>query len=50
MAEFTIASINCRGLSELRKRRDVLHFLRNQSYDVLFSPGNTSYRKLYSVL
>ena len=36
MIELTIASINCRGLSDIKKRRDVFHFLRNQKYDVLF--------------
>ena len=36
MLEVTLASINCRGLSELKKRRDVLQFMRNQEYDILF--------------
>ena len=36
MLELTIASMNCRGLSDVKKRRDVLHFLRNKDHDVLF--------------
>ena len=28
--------MNCRGLSDIKKRRDVLHFLKNKDYDVLF--------------
>ena len=36
MREINLASLNCRGLSELKKRRDVLNFLKKQNYDVLF--------------
>ena len=36
MLELTLASINCRGLSDLRKRRDVLHFIRSKNYDLVF--------------
>ena len=36
MLEVNLASINCRGLSELKKRRDVMQFMRNQEHDVLF--------------
>ena len=28
--------MNCRGLSDLNKRRDVLNFLRKQNYDIFF--------------
>ena len=30
----TISSMNCQGLSNLRKRRDVFHYLRQKSYSV----------------
>ena len=36
MIELTVATMNCRGLSDVRKRRDVMNFLRNKDYDILF--------------
>ena len=36
MAELTIGTMNCRGMSDVRKRRDVMNFLRNGDYDILF--------------
>lgn len=36
MIELNLVSMNCRGLSDATKRRDVMHFLRNNEYDVLF--------------
>ena len=36
MSDIVIASMNCRGLSDLKKRRDVMHYLRKKDYDILF--------------
>ena len=36
MFELQLATVNCRGLGDLKKRRDVLNFLRNQNYDIIF--------------
>ena len=36
MTELRLATMNCRGLGDLNKRRDVLNFLRNQNYDIIF--------------
>ena len=33
MLEVTIGSNNCRGLNDVKKRRDFLHFIRNKNYD-----------------
>ena len=30
----SIASMNCRGLGNFAKRRDVFHFLRNKKYSI----------------
>ena len=36
MRNLKIASVNVRGLGGQQKRRDVLHYLRNRNYDVIF--------------
>ena len=36
MRTLKIASVNVRGLGGQQKRRDVLHYLRNRNYDVIF--------------
>ena len=36
MIELTVASMNCRGLGETKKRRDVMNFMRNTDYDILY--------------
>ena len=35
MTKFKVASINVRGLGGQHKRRDVLNYLKNKSYDIL---------------
>lgn len=30
----TIASMNCQGLGDMKKRRDVFHYLRNKNYSI----------------
>ena len=35
-SSLTIASINCQGLNNSKKRRDVFHYLRNRKYSILF--------------
>lgn len=34
MANLTISSLNCQGLGDLQKRRDVFHFLRKKSHNI----------------
>ena len=29
-------SMNCRGIAEQKKRRDVMHYIRNKNYDIVF--------------
>ena len=36
MVELKFVTINCRGLSDARKRRDVINYLRDKHYDILF--------------
>ena len=36
MTELKLASMNCRGLGDLKKRRDVMQYMRNTQFDVLF--------------
>ena len=36
MYELKIMSMNCRGLGEQRKRRDVMHFIRHTDFNVIF--------------
>ena len=31
-----IMSLNCRGLGDQRKRRDVIHYIRNKNYSIIF--------------
>ena len=35
-SKFTICSLNCRGLGEEKKRRDLFHYLRSQKYSFYF--------------
>ena len=35
-SKFTICSLNCRGLGEEKKRRDLFHYLRSQNYSFYF--------------
>ena len=32
----TIFSMNCRGLADPKKRRDVMHFIRHKRFDIVF--------------
>ena len=34
MSEFNICTLNCRGLGDYRKRRDVFHYLRNSAFHI----------------
>ena len=34
MDKITVASVNCRGLGNVQKRRDVFHYLRQKRYSV----------------
>ena len=36
MEDIKILSLNCRGLGSSKKRRDVLHYLKNMNYDIYF--------------
>ena len=36
MSELRIMSMNCRGLGSQEKRRDVVHYIKNSSFDVVF--------------
>ena len=36
MTDLKIISMNCRGLAQQHKRRDVLNYLKNQSADIIF--------------
>ena len=36
MDKINILSMNCRGLSQQNKRRDVMHFIRNLHFNVVF--------------
>ena len=36
MDKIKLLSMNCRGLGDIRKRRDVMHYVRNLKYDVVF--------------
>ena len=36
MTDLKLMSMNCRGLSGQQKRRDVINFLRNSEYDIIF--------------
>ena len=32
----TVVSVNCQGLGNRRKRKDVFHYLRNKNYSIYF--------------
>lgn len=34
MANFTISSLNCQGLGDMQKRRDVFHYLKKKSHNI----------------
>ena len=36
MDKITVASVNCRGLGNVQKRRDVFHYLRQKRYSIYF--------------
>ena len=36
MSQIKIMSMNCRGLGDAKKRRDVLHYIRNKKFDIVF--------------
>ena len=36
MDSIKIMSMNCKGLGDQRKRRDVMHYIRDKKYDVVF--------------
>ena len=36
MAELKILSMNCRGLGEHKKRRDVIHYIKKLNYNIVF--------------
>jgi len=36
MDKITVASVNCRGLGNVQKRRDVFHYLRQKRYSINF--------------
>ena len=36
MDKITVASVNCRGLGNVQKRRDVFHYLRQKHYSIYF--------------
>ena len=36
MASVNCASLNCRGLADVNKRRDVLNYLREKKYSIIF--------------
>ena len=36
MASVNFASLNCRGLADVNKRRDVLNYLRENKYSIIF--------------
>ena len=36
MDRITVMSMNCRGLSDAKKRRDVMHYIRNKNYHIVF--------------
>ena len=36
MGKITVASVNCRGLGNVQKRRDVFHYLRQKRYSIYF--------------
>ena len=42
-----IVSVNCQGLSDPRKRRDVFHYLRQKSYSI-YLLQDTHFDRLYS--
>ena len=36
MEQLTIMSMNCRGLADTKKRRDVMHFIRSKRFSIVF--------------
>ena len=36
MDKITIMSMNCRGLGDVKKRRDVMHFIRSKRFNIVF--------------
>ena len=34
--KISIMSMNCRGLSDLKKRRDVMHYIRSKNFSIVF--------------
>ena len=53
MGDIKICSLNCRGLGEFRKRRNVLNYLRQSDFnifllqDIHFSPKKNTFRNTW---